>query len=254
MSIQSSGMRPPSAPEGYEGLAQAVRQLLNIELSGQQFQAFRRYASELVEWNARFNLTAITEPEEIEIKHFLDSLSCLVVPELRPPANIVDVGTGAGFPGLPLKIAFPQFRLTLVESVGKKAEFCRHMVGVLGLEGVQVIHARAETLGRDPLHRGRYDWALARAVATAPVVLEYTLPLIKLRGRALLQKGPTGPAEIQTAEHALAVLGGKVRRMVPIELPHVAETRYLIVVEKTAATPDTYPRRPGIPAKRPLVG
>ncbi len=253
MFTRASRMKLQPLADRYEGLACAAEQLLNLELSGQQLRAFSLYGRELVAWNARFNLTAITEPEEIEIKHFLDSLSCLKAAELRPPAHIVDVGSGAGFPGLPLKIAFPQFRLTLVESVGKKVEFCRHIVETLGLEGVEIIHARAEALGRDAAHRGHYDWAVARAVAAAPVVLEYLLPLLRLQGRALLQKGATGPAEIHSARHALAVLGGEVRRMIPVELPRVAEPRYLIIVEKTAATPEKYPRRPGIPAKRPLV-
>ncbi len=235
-------------------LRSAALSLVGLSLSSQQVSAFDRYAAELVEWNRRFNLTAITDREQIEVKHFLDSLTCLLAMRGRSLGRAVDVGTGAGFPGLPLKIACPGLRLTLVESVGKKAQFCRHVVEVLGLEGVEVIHARAEELGRRPDHRESYDWALARAVAPLPVLVEYLMPLLKVGGRAVAQKGETGPAEAHAAEKALALLGGRLLQLIPVEIPGVAEARYLVVMEKTAATPPQYPRRPGIAARRPLGG
>jgi 16S rRNA (guanine527-N7)-methyltransferase len=236
----------------YEGLKSHAKNVLGLDLSADQLNAFEEYGRELLTWNARYNLTAITDPVEIEVKHFLDSLSCLSVIQLRGEERVVDVGTGAGLPGLPLKIVRPSIQLTLVESIGKKADFCQYIIDKLGLIGVDVVPTRAETLGRDLDHRASYDWALARAVAVAPVLLEYLLPLLKLNGHALLQKGSTGPQEIQSANRALALLGGEVVQMAPVELPQVSETRYLILVRKCAATPEKYPRRPGMPAKRPI--
>ena len=237
---------------GYEGFAKTTASLLGLILNPRQLEAFDWYASELVEWDKRFNLTAVTDSQGIEVKHFLDSLTCLRAMGSGPTGRVIDVGTGAGFPGLPLKIVCPTLELTLVESIGKKVEFCRHVVRSLDLEGVEIVHDRVERAGHQPEHRGAYDWALARAVATMPVLVEYLLPLLKLDGRAVVQKGETGPAEAHTAEGALRILGGRVDQVIPIELPTVAECRYLVVVIKTAATPDKYPRRPGIPAKRPL--
>jgi 16S rRNA (guanine527-N7)-methyltransferase len=237
---------------GYEGLKAHASKLIDLDLSDAQLHAFEVYKRELLDWNERYNLTAITDPVEVEIKHFLDSLSCLRVAHFRSEDRVVDIGTGAGLPGLPLKIACPNIRLTLVESIRKKADFCEHVIEKLNLGGVEVIHSRAETLGQDESRRASYDWALARAVAVAPVLLEYMLPLLKLNAQAVLQKGSTGPQEIHSANRALAVLGGEVRQIAPVELPKVPETRYLILVRKCAATPEKYPRRPGMPAKRPL--
>ncbi|UCF61355.1 MAG: 16S rRNA (guanine(527)-N(7))-methyltransferase RsmG [Anaerolineaceae bacterium] len=237
---------------GYEGFAKTTSSLLGLQLTHRQLEAFDWYASELVEWDRRFNLTAVTDSQGIEVKHFLDSLTCLQAMGPRPAGRVVDVGTGGGFPGLPLKIVFPRLELTLVESIGKKVEFCRHVVRSLRLEGVEIVHDRVERVGHQPEHRGVYDWALARAVATMPVLVEYLLPLLKLGGRVVVQKGETGPAEVHTAEGALRILGGRVDQLIPIELPTVVECRYLVVVDKIAATPEKYPRRPGIPAKRPL--
>ncbi len=231
---------------------QTAIDLLGVTLTFHQIEAFQWYANELRSWNQRYNLTAITDPDEINIKHFIDSLSCLQVERFRPPGSVIDVGTGAGFPGIPLKIVYPQFKLTLVESIGKKMEFCRHVISSLGLDGVDFVQARAENLGKNAQHRERYDWGIARAVAILPVLLEYLLPFIKLGGGAIVQKGETGPAEAHSAEKALSVLGGEIKQVLPVELPRVTEPRYLILVDKVALTPEKYPRKPGIPAKRPL--
>jgi 16S rRNA (guanine527-N7)-methyltransferase len=234
-------------------LSQDLQAMLGLRLSSQQRSAFDWYARELQAWNKKFNLTAITEPIQIEVKHFLDSLSCLLIPELRPPAKVMDIGTGAGFPGLPIKIVFPGFDLKLVESIGKKADFCRHVVEGLSLDGVEILHARAEDVGRDPGQRSAYDWVLARAVAPLPTLLEYVLPLLKLEGRAVLQKGDRAPSEVQGSSKALKLLGGEVEALVPVELPRVPETRYLVSLRKCAETPAIYPRRAGMPGKRPLA-
>lgn len=231
---------------------QDVQALIGLKLTTRQVSAFERYEQELLEWNARFNLTAIRDVEGIRCKHFLDSLSCLLVMREPQPGRLVDIGTGAGFPGIPLKIALPNLQLTLVESVGKKADFCRHVVKTLGLERVEVVQARAEELGQNPAIREKYDWAVARAVANMPILLEYLLPLVRVGGAALSQKGQSGPAEAHASEKASNLLGGRLRQIKQVDLPGVAEERYLIVVDKVAATPRNYPRRVGVPAKTPL--
>jgi len=233
-------------------LAKQAKQLLGIRLTPSQLSALARYEQELLEWNSRFNLTAIAEPAEVRVKHFLDSLTCMLAMRDSAMDKLVDVGTGAGFPGLPLKIIQPAMQLTLIESVGKKADFCRHVVKTLKLEGVEVIQERVEMVGRLPGHREIYDWAAARAVAGLPVLVEYLLPLVKVGGRMLAMKGESGPAEAQSAEGALRLLGGCLRQLIPVTLPGVAEERFLVIVDKVAATPMTYPRRVGIPIKRPL--
>ena len=233
-------------------LSQYAHRQLGLRLSRSQLSTLSLYERELVDWNTRFNLTAIRDPQEIHIKHFLDSLTCLLAMRESPVGRLVDVGTGAGFPGIPIKIIYPKMQLTLVESVGKKAEFCRHVVKILDLRGVEVVQERAETVGQDPDYRERYDWAVARAVAILPVLAEYLLPLVRVGGGMLAMKGESGPAEAHTAEHALRVLGGHLRQLLPVTLPGVVEERYLVVIDKVAATPRGYPRKVGVPAKRPL--
>lgn len=234
-------------------LVDGAQQLLGLTLTERQRQAFHLYHQELVSWNTRFNLTAITDTEGIQIRHFLDSLSCLLAfDNVRQGQSLIDVGTGAGFPGLPLKIVYPALRLTLVEATGKKTDFLRHIVRLLELRDVTVVHARAEQVGHDPLHREVYDWVTARAVAAMPTLIEYLLPLCRLGGHCLAQKGEDAAAEVASAEPAVLLLGGRLSRLVPVELPGLAETRHLIVIEKVARTPDKYPRPPGRPAKRPL--
>ena len=210
------------------------------------------YERELLDWNQKFNLTAIRDVESIRTKHFLDSFSCVQAWKANPPLRLVDVGTGAGFPGLPLKIIYPNMHVTLVESVGKKAMFCQYIVSKLGLEGVEVINARAEEVGQNPAHRESYDWGVARAVANLNVLSEYLLPLVKVGGIFLAQKGESGPAEAQSAEKAMKILGGKLKQLIPVNLPGVADDRYLVLVDKVAATPPKYPRTAGMAAKMPL--
>lgn len=229
-----------------------LKTLVGIQLSARQVAAFQRYEDELLEWNSRMNLTAIRDREGIRTKHFLDSLSCILAFRDRPPERLIDIGTGAGFPGIPLKIIYPRMKLTLVESVGKKLEFCRHIVQTLELEDVTLLQARAEELGQDRAHREKYDWAVARAVANLPVLAEYLLPLVALGGKMLAQKGETAHAEAVAAEKAIRVLGGELQQVIPVLVPGIAEERYLVVVDKVASTPPGYPRRVGLPARRPI--
>jgi 16S rRNA (guanine527-N7)-methyltransferase len=242
---------------------------LGLTLTSDQVAMFRRYRDELVAWRSRVNLTAITDDEGIQTKHFLDSLSCLVAVsalransvsplaaleacQFRPDSRVIDVGSGAGFPGLPLKIVCPAVRLTLLEATGKKVEFLQHLVELFDLRGVTVIKGRAEELGHSPDHREKYDWALARAVAEMPTLAEYLLPFVKIGGRALAQKGEDAALEVASAEAALVHLGGRLNRLIPLELTGIAETRYLVIVDKVAAAPDKHPRRAGMPAKHPI--
>lgn len=225
---------------------------LKVPLTQNQQQAFKVYESELLDWNQKFNLTAIRDVEGIRIKHFLDSLTCLFEMKNLKNERVIDIGTGAGFPGIPLKIACPGIRLTLVESVGKKAGFCKHIIEKLKLEHVEVLSLRAEEVGRLPNHRAQYDWAIARAVAGLPILSEYLIPLLKIGGCMLAQKGETAHAEVQNSENAFGRLGGELKHITKIELPGVVEARFLVVVKKTAATAAAYPRSVGIPAKNPL--
>ncbi|MFL7790713.1 MAG: 16S rRNA (guanine(527)-N(7))-methyltransferase RsmG [Anaerolineae bacterium] len=233
----------------------AGAQELGVTLADSHLAAFETCYRELVDWNRRFNLTAITDWEGVLVRHFLDSLSCLkALPrkELAAGARVIDVGTGAGFPGLALKIICPGMRLTLLEATRKKVTFLEHIVRELDLKEVEVLHGRAEALGRESSRRERYDWALARAVAEMPTLAEYLLPLVRVGGAALAQKGEGAAAEVQGAEAAITTLGGRVRQLVQVELRGLAETRYLVVVDKMAATPEKYPRRPGMPRKSPI--
>lgn len=228
---------------------------LGISLTEGQLAMFHTYYEELVTWNDRFNLTAITDYEGVQVRHFLDSLSCLLAlpsSKLQTGARLIDVGTGAGFPGIPLKIVCPGLSLTLLEATRKKVGFLEHVADRLGLRGVQFIHGRAEELAQQEAHRESYDWALARAVAEMPTLAEYLLPLVHVGGGVLAQKGENAPAEVHGAREAIHILGGRVEKLVQVHLHGLAETRYLVVVNKVAATPLKYPRRPGMPAKRPL--
>jgi 16S rRNA (guanine527-N7)-methyltransferase len=240
-----------------------------VTLSVSQLSAFELYYQELTDWNTRVNLTAITAYDDVQRKHFLDSLACILALEgfrtaeanlkeslerhIAPSLRFADVGSGAGFPGLPLKILFPSIRLTLIEATGKKAEFLRYIVDRLQMNEVTIVCARAEQMGLDRAHREQYDVVLARAVASLNVLAEYCLPLLRVGGRWIASKGDAIDEEISTMGAALSILGGELRERIPYQLNQVPGTRYLVVVDKITATPQTYPRRVGIPAKRPLI-
>ena len=228
---------------------------LGLRLSDDQLAQFAEYTRLLGEGNRRANLTAITDAKEVQVRHHLDSLTALLaIPEWPDDMRVVDLGAGAGFPGVPLKIAFPGIRLTLVESVGKKTAFLRDLVEGLELDNTEVLTTRAEELARVEGYRGQFDVALARGVGAMPVLIEYALPLCKGHGRLLAWKGKDGPAEAEGSGNALAELGGKIvgTHSVDALAPPLPPDRWLICVEKVRRTPGRYPRRVGVPAKQPL--
>ena len=235
-----------------KSIQEETQDLIGITLSAHQLSQLGVYQQELKEWNDRFNLTAIHDPEKIQIKHFLDSFSSYLVLRNTSLASLIDIGTGAGFPGIPLKILLPDTEIVLVDSINKKTEFCQHIIDCLELKGIQVIQDRVERLARDALFRERFDWAVARAVAQLATLSEYMLPFVKIGGRMLAMKGDQGPIEAHQAQNAFRLLGGELSSMLKITLPGVTEDRYLITVEKKAKTPDKYPRRVGVPNKKPL--
>lgn len=227
-------------------------QVFGISLNQHQLEQFQGYQTLLLDWNTRVNLTAVRDPEEILIRHFLDSLTCATVTGDLNGRTLIDVGTGAGFPGLPLKILYPTLQLTLLDSVGKKTRFLQAVVDALNLSGVTILTDRAETIGQLPAHRERYDWAVARSVAELRVLVELLLPLCRVGGHALAQKGANAAAEIEAARYAITRLGGTTPQLSSVHLPAIEEAHHLVVIPKIRATDGRYPRRPGIPAKRPL--
>ena len=235
-----------------ENLKQETQDLIGITLSSYQLSLLDMYRQELDDWNDRFNLTAIHEPEKIRIKHFLDSFSPYLVIKNTPIKRLIDIGTGAGFPGIPLKIILPETEVVLVDSINKKTNFCQHIINILNLKGIQVIQDRVERLARDEQFRESFDWAVARAVAKLSTLSEYLLPFVKIGGNMLAMKGDQGPFEAQKAHRAVSLMGGELSQVKKLTLPGVTEDRFLITIEKKASTPEKYPRRVGIPSKKPL--
>ena len=236
-----------------EDWVKAAAELFGAELNEAQQEQFRVYEALLMEWNAKINLTAVRDAEGIRVKHFLDSLSRVPVLGDMNGRSLIDIGTGAGFPGIPLRIFYPELRLTLVDSVGKKADFCQLAVNTLHLKGVKVLKDRSEELGMNKDHREKYDAAAARAVALMPVLCEYLLPLVKVGGKMLAMKGESAPEEAKTAAAAIRRLGGSDPALTEVTLPGVEGQRWLVSVPKTALTPPGYPRRTGLPLKKPIL-
>lgn len=235
---------------------------MGLNLLPSQVAAFQVYTQELLVWNEQFNLTAITEPEQVQLRHYLDSLALIpalaaldgvTVPALlgRSP-RAVDVGAGAGFPGLALRIVWPRLRLSLIEATAKKVRFIEHVAEKLSLSDVQLVHGRAEELSLRESHRAMYDLVTARAVAPLPTLVEYLLPLARRGGRVVAYKGSAAHEEALAAEQAIRMLGGHLTRLISVEIPGLAETRVLVVIDKIAQTPDGYPRGRGLPRKQPL--
>lgn len=233
---------------------------LGIDLSEAQIKQFGTYYQELVEWNQKFNLTAITEYEEVQAKHFLDCLVSLpIIAEelnesipLTTTYRLLDVGTGAGFPGIPLKIASNALDVTLLDGTNKKIQFLEHVVAELGLTNVAVVKGRAEEIGRQEQHREQYDLVTARAVAPLNTLIEYLLPLTKMNGFTVVFKGSNAAQEFIAARKAIELLGGEVVRMAPVLVPSLNQERFIILIKKVRQTSDLYPRGQGLPRKSPL--
>ncbi|WP_027339676.1 16S rRNA (guanine(527)-N(7))-methyltransferase RsmG [Halonatronum saccharophilum] len=225
---------------------------LGVELNEQQLDQFIKYMEILKEWNQKMNLTAIDDEEEIVIKHFLDSISCIKGADFGQIKRVIDVGTGAGFPGVPLKILFPHLELTLLDSLKKRITFLKHVGSELGFENIEYIHGRAEDYGQDEKYREKYDCSLARAVASLNILSEYTLPFVKVGGIFLSQRGSEVKDDIIQGEEAIDRLGGSFYDLIEVEVPYLDADRSLVVIDKVVSTPDKYPRRAGKPKKRPL--
>ena len=225
---------------------------LNIDLSIEQVKKFVVFYNILIAGNEICNLTAITEMYEVVTKHFLDSLSCVKAVSFEGNLNLLDVGTGAGFPGIPLKILYPELSVVLIEASQKKVDFLKNAVSELALEKVKVIHIRAEEVGALPEYREKFDRVTARAVAQLNILAEYCIPMVKMGGFFIALKGPSTEIEIKNAMPAIKKLGGEIKKTVSLKVPLSGEGRTLIVIRKVFRTPKSYPRRTGIPSKKPL--
>lgn len=225
-----------------------------IELAPVQLEMFEQYYRLLVEWNEKFNLTSITDYTGVQIKHFLDSLSAAPILLESEIANqkLLDVGAGAGFPGLPLAIALPHLYVTLLEATGKKVRFLDQTVRELGLGNVTSVHGRAEEYAREPKQREQYDFVVARALAPMPTLVEYTLPFVHVGGILIAYKAVEAERETEEAKHGIVRLGGQLREIVPVKLGELEDVRRLVVIDKVAPTPAAYPRAGGAPKNKPL--
>ena len=229
---------------------------LGLELTPGQLELFQLYYQELVDWNQRMNLTAITDYEEVQVKHFLDSLTVTLgmkQPIGESDCRVIDVGTGAGLPGIPLKIVLPEIKLVLLDSTAKKAAFLHHLKQKLELDDVEIVVGRAEAVAHKSQYRERFDVVLSRAVAPLPTLVELTLPFGAVGGTFIAQKKGAIDPELSQASRAISLLGGKQREVKRIDLEEFTDERWLVIIDKVSPTPEQYPRRPGMPAKRPLL-
>jgi len=230
-------------------------QKMGINLHKEQIKKFSRFLKLLVQWNQKINLTSLKTPREIIIKHFLDSISCVKIINKyidTEGISVIDVGAGAGFPGIPIKIICPSIRLSLLEARKKKTVFLEKIIGEMNFKQVEILNGRAETFGKGVDHRERYDIAISRAVARLNVLSEYCLPLIRLGGLFVAQKGRSYKEETEKNLRTVQVLGGELIGVENVLIPFINQERYLIVIKKIKYTPSKYPRKIGLPQKRPL--
>ena len=225
--------------------------VLKIELEEKQIKQFYDYMNLLIEWNKKINLTAITELKEIILKHFVDSLT--ISKYINEKSTLIDVGTGAGFPGIPLKILRNDIKITLVDSLNKRIKFLNEVINKLNLSNIKAIHGRAEEIGKNRNYREKFDYATSRAVANTATLSEYLIPLIKKNGKCIFMKGPDINEELEKGKNAIIVLGGNIVDKEEFELPYSDIKRTIIIIEKKKKTPEKYPRKAGIPSKEPIL-
>lgn len=223
---------------------------MQIDIKESQIEKFYIYMNLLLEWNQKINLTAITNCDEIIIKHFIDSLT--VCKYLKKESSVVDVGTGAGFPGIPIKIVREDLNIILVDSLNKRIRFLEEIIKKLELENIKAIHSRAEEFGRNIKYREKFDYATSRAVANLSTLSEYLIPLVKIKGKVISMKGSTIDEELEESKKAINVLGGKILNIDEFNLPSSDIKRNIVIIEKVKNTPNKYPRKPGTPAKEPI--
>ncbi len=223
---------------------------MGVTLDARAIERLKIYADMLVEWNAHVNLTAITDEEGIAVKHFLDCLS--PIPEGLIRGKVIDVGTGAGFPGLVLKAALPELELTLLDSLNKRVKFLSEVSAAMGFDDIEFIHARAEDCGNNRLYREQFDTVVTRAVANMTLLSELTLPFLKIGGRLAALKGPLAAEELDAAKRAIYILGGEVEEVKEVDIPHSDLHHKIVVVKKVRRTPSKYPRKPALISKSPI--
>jgi 16S rRNA (guanine527-N7)-methyltransferase len=237
-------------------ILQSGAQKLGIYLDHQQNEQFETYFRELVAWNEKVNLTAITEYSEVQIKHFLDSLTIITGiknADREREINVIDIGSGAGFPGIPMKIVLPQIRLVLLEATTKKITFLKHLINQLKIEKVELVNQRAEEAAHDMNYREQFELVVSRAVAPLPTLVELALPFCTTGGCLIAQKKGDITKEIDQSYKAIDILGGKLREVIPVVIDELNDNRSLVIIDKLKPTPTIYPRRPGIPSKKPMI-
>lgn len=223
---------------------------IDIVFTEEQLEQFYNYMNLLIEWNEKINLTAIIEPKEIILKHFIDSLT--IIKYMEPNKTLIDIGTGAGFPGIPVKILRKDLKITLLDSLNKRIKFLNEVIEKLSLKNITTTHARIEEYAKNKEYREKFDIATSRAVANLTTLTEYMLPMVKVKGKAICMKGADVDEEMLKSKNSIKILGGKIYKVEEFKLPKSEYKRNLIIIEKTNTTPNKYPRKPGIPSKDPL--